>query len=68
MRIPATPWRNPTNPDEIPTEPAKKCRKIFSKSDPGESPEPLESLRDPSETHPSEENTKKEKNVCSEPN
>ena len=34
--------------------------KISSKSGPGESPEPPESLRDPSGTHWSEENAKKQ--------
>ena len=74
MWIPATPRRNPTNPDKIPTQPSKKyCKilqesgpknrkalwKILSKSGPGGSPEPPESLRDPSGTHRSEENASK---------
>ena len=59
VRIPATSRRNLANPDKIPTEPAKKYREILSKSGPGGSPEPPESVRDPSGTHPSEENAKK---------
>ena len=58
VRIPATSRRNPTNPDKIPTEPAKKYRKIISKSGPGGSPEPPESLGEPSGTCPSDENAK----------
>ena len=57
--IPATSRRNPANHDKIPTEPTKKCREIISKSDPGGSPEPPESVRDPSGTHPSDKNAKK---------
>ena len=67
MRIPATSRRNPTNPDKIGTQPAKKNRKNQQKSivkflkisDPGGPPEPPESVRDPSGTRPSEENAKK---------
>ena len=67
MRIPATSQRNPTNPDKIGTQPAKKNRKNQQKSivkflkisDPGRPPEPPESVRDPSGTRPSEENVKK---------
>ena len=67
MRIPATSRRNPTNPDKIGTQPAKKNRKNQQKSivkflnisDPGGPPEPLESVREPSRTRPSEENAKK---------
>ena len=59
MRIPATSRRNPTDPDKIRTQPAKKYCKILSKSAPGESPEPPESVRDSSGTRPSDENTKK---------
>ena len=55
-RIPATSQRNRTNPDKIRTQPAKKYRKILSKSGPEGSPEPPESLRDPSGTRSSEEN------------
>ena len=67
MRIPAKSRRNPTNPDKIGTQPAKKNRKNQQKSivkflkisDPGGPPEPPESVRDPSGTRPSEENAKK---------
>ncbi len=55
----ATSRRNPTNPDKIRTQPAKKYRKILPKSDTGGSPEPPESVRDPSGMRPSEENAKK---------
>ena len=34
MQIPATPRRNPTNPDKIPTQPSKKYRKILQESNP----------------------------------
>ena len=64
--------RNPTNPDKIGTQPAKKNRKnqqksivkFLEKSDPGGPLEPPESLRDPPGTHPSEQNAKKMKKCC----
>ena len=72
MRIPATSRRNPTNPDKIGTQSAKKNRKNQQKnivkllkiSDPGGPPEPPESVRDPSGTRPSEQNAKKSKKCC----
>ena len=58
MRIPAASRRNPTNPAKISPSPAKKYRKIRLRSGPGGSPEPPESLREPSGTRRNEENSK----------
>ena len=59
MWIPATPRRNPTNPDKNSHGTSKKVFLNLQKSGPGGTPEPPESVRDPSGTRPSEENAKK---------
>ena len=56
MRIPATPRRTPAKHDNTRMKPAKKYRKIFSKSGLEASPEAPESLQDPFGMRPSTEN------------